>query len=379
MKPMSDLCWFCQRNTNLLLRSANQPEEVKSAAIKNAEEHLRIVGIERSYYKTTCDQCKQSLTQYLASNNLTQLPPGPYEPCSYPFCSHYSFDMAQQVHYPCDPLQPGPMYFLTPRKCGVFGVCNEALPQQVNFLIEEACDTGKGANNIVSKLHYFFAVHGMGEEVVYLHADNCTGQNKNNVMMQYLAWRVTTGLHKSITLSFLVVGHTKFSPDWCFGLFKKRLRVTKVGTLSDIEAVVNDSAVVNTAQLCGREDGTIIVPTYDWKAKFASTYRNIPQIKSYHQFHFTHNTPGTVHVKEHADTEVKHINIIRSPSTVPSPELPPTVTPRGLPPERQWYLYDHIRDFCPEDAKDLVAPLPSVPKPGPSAPPTPKRTRRTDT
>ena len=37
-------------------------------------------------------------------------------------------------------------------------------------------------------------------------------------MMQYLAWRVFAGLHKSITISFLIVGHTKFAPDWAFGL-----------------------------------------------------------------------------------------------------------------------------------------------------------------
>ena len=83
-------------------------------------------------------------------SGLSALPSGPAAPCSYPIASHYSFDMAQQVHYPCDPLQPGPMYFLTPRKCGVFGVCNEAILRQVNFLIEEACDTGKGANNIIN-------------------------------------------------------------------------------------------------------------------------------------------------------------------------------------------------------------------------------------
>ena len=116
-------------------------------AIKEAEEHLRVVGIERSYYKTTCDTCKQSLRGYLASNNFVSLPSDPAEPCSQPIAAHYSFDMAQQVCYPCDPLQPGPMYFLTPRKCGVLGVCNEALPRQINYLIEEACDTGKGANN----------------------------------------------------------------------------------------------------------------------------------------------------------------------------------------------------------------------------------------
>ena len=50
------------------------------------------------------------------------------------------------VHYPSNPFQPGPIYFLTPRKCGLFGVCCEGIPRQINFLIDEAVDTGKGAN-----------------------------------------------------------------------------------------------------------------------------------------------------------------------------------------------------------------------------------------
>jgi hypothetical protein len=41
--------------------------------------------------------------------------------------AHYSFHFAQQVHYPSNP-QPGPIFFKTPRKCGVFGVMAEAIP-----------------------------------------------------------------------------------------------------------------------------------------------------------------------------------------------------------------------------------------------------------
>ena len=108
-----------------------------------------------------------------------------------------------QVHYPTNPLQPGPIYFLTPRKAALFGICCEAIPRQVNFIIDEASDTGKGANTVVSMLDYFFDHHGLGETTVILHADNCCGQNKNNTMMQYLMWRAMTGLHHSITISFL--------------------------------------------------------------------------------------------------------------------------------------------------------------------------------
>ena len=86
-------------------------------------------------------------------------PPPPFsrsEPCSHDILAHYAFDMAQQVHYPSDPLQPGPIYFLTPRKCAIFGMCCESIPRQINYLIDEASDTGKGSNTIVSMLHHFF-------------------------------------------------------------------------------------------------------------------------------------------------------------------------------------------------------------------------------
>ena len=136
--------------------------------------------------------------------------------------------------------------------------------------------TGKGANNIISKLHYFLSVYEFEEEDVYLHADNCTGQNKINAMVHYLAWRVMTGLHRNITLSFLVVGHTKFSPDWCFGLFKKKFRVTKVGSLTDIERVVDDSIFRNSVVrrmevlLCLRMTGS---PTSAASLRWAPTLK----------------------------------------------------------------------------------------------------------
>ena len=60
-------------------------------------------------------------------------------------------------------------------------------------------------------LHHFLATHNFGEAHLHLHADNCSGQNKNRHVMQYLAWRVLSGLNKSITLSFLIVGHQVFA------------------------------------------------------------------------------------------------------------------------------------------------------------------------
>ena len=51
MKPMSDLCAQC------LLQAANLPESEKTAAIQDAPEQLCVAQLERSYYKTMCDDC----------------------------------------------------------------------------------------------------------------------------------------------------------------------------------------------------------------------------------------------------------------------------------------------------------------------------------
>ena len=74
-------------------------------------------------------------------------------------------------------MQPGPIYFKTLRKCAIFGIMCEAIPQQVNYLIDEASDVGKGANTTISYVHHFFEYHGLGETSVHLHADNCLDFN----------------------------------------------------------------------------------------------------------------------------------------------------------------------------------------------------------
>ena len=81
-------------------------------------------------------------------------------------------------------------------------------------------------------------------------------------------WHVLVGLHKEITISFLMVGHTKFAPDWCFGLFKKMYRKTKVGNIHDIAYILKQLARVNHPQLIGDYDGTIHFMSHDWSTFF---------------------------------------------------------------------------------------------------------------
>ena len=128
--------------------------------------------------------------------------------------------------------------------------------------------------------------------------------------MQYLAWRVLTGLNNRITLSFLIVGHTKLSPDWCFGLFKQVFRRSKVGCLDDIARVVEKSTVVNHAQLVGTQDGEVIVPTYDWAQFFDQPFRQkaLKGIKALHHLTFTRSHRGSVFVRDRVSSSERKLN-----------------------------------------------------------------------
>ena len=43
----------------------------------------------------------------------------------------------------------------------------------MNYLVDEACASSKGANTVMSYLHHYFDTHGLGEKKLILHADNC--------------------------------------------------------------------------------------------------------------------------------------------------------------------------------------------------------------
>ena len=349
-RPMSDLCWVCQRNNSHILRAVNIPEEMKSATLLTQETHLRRATSERSAYQLMCAQAKEAAQ----THGITELGRSDHPPSTF----HYSFDFAQQLHYPANPLQPGPIYFKTARKVQLFGIHAEGVSRQVNYLIDEASSVGKGANLVISLLHHFLATYGVGEANLRLHADNCSGQNKNNHMMRYLMWRVATGLNSSVSINFMVAGHTKFAPDWCFGLLKRLVRRTFISSLADVEAVCAASSVCNSSQLVGTQDGQPVVLCYDWASFLDGHFRRIPALLSLHVITVTADAPNTLSVRAYSDSAVTSLQIGKG--SLPE-GLPPIIRPQGLSLDRQKYLYREIREFCREGTEDLTCPPPLLP------------------
>ncbi|XP_062566358.1 uncharacterized protein LOC134228694 [Saccostrea cucullata] len=125
---------------------------------------------------------------------------------------HYSWDYAQQEPFPHHAQQVGPIFFKTPQKCNVSGVCCEG------------------------------SVPWIWRKTAYIHFDNCSGQNKNNFFLWSALWRVLVGLHATVEYSMMVAGHTKFDPDWNFGVRKVKWRSSTAETMNDIADTVRHSS-----------------------------------------------------------------------------------------------------------------------------------------
>ena len=328
----------CKRFDIVYRRSTSKSDEEKHAVLKQQEDHLAVASQARLHYRDMIAKAKSKK------------------------CMHISFDMAQQVHYPSNPLQPGPVYFKTPRKCAIFGITDESLPRQTNYLVDEAISIGKGCNSVISYLHHYLETHQSDEakNSLIIHADNCAGQNKNNYMLMYLAWRVAKGCHHRVELNFMIAGHTKFGPDLFFGIFKRRYRKEFVSSLDEIKHCIERSSTLNLGVLVGSQDGKVLVPTYDWSSYLQTYYRKIPGIKTAHQFVFDSKSPENVTIRQFSNST---LSATQSFNIKPiDNSMPDQLMPLGLPVDRQHYLYNNIREFCKEHCRDLVCPPVKIPK-----------------
>jgi len=367
--PKTDLCMTCEdfkKRLNSVESGLDENKEKQKIQIhKEALKHLNQTKKERLFYKAN----SKIANGYYQKIKPEELCKKFNKPNSKKILAHYSWDFAQQLHYPFEDQQVGPLFFKTPRKAQLFGVCNEGISCQHNYLIDEEHFPGKNANTVISLLDHFFTNYGLGEKWVHLTADNCAGQNKNNALIQYLMYRVFTGLHDKITLSFLIVGHTKFSPDGYFGLIKRHYRRSQVYSYEHLADIIEKSSN-NGHNVCVRTSGEnkYSVIYRDWTSWLSRYFTALNGISNYHHFRIEQNAPSVIVVKELKDS--KEIKVELSKKTFPFSKsqppkrLPHQVFPKGLSLKRQWYLYDQIRSHIPcESDKNKTCPTPKNPRP----------------
>ncbi|EDN71488.1 conserved hypothetical protein [Beggiatoa sp. PS] len=126
-QPRTDLCITCEnfkKEINKIVSDLDDKrDDEKSRIYKRALDHLEDAKKERSYYTA----CTQLAEKHYLRLGLKNMPTRSIKPNSRNIMQHYSWDFAQQLHYPYEDQQVGSIYFKTPRKAQLFGICCEGM------------------------------------------------------------------------------------------------------------------------------------------------------------------------------------------------------------------------------------------------------------
>src|SRR3954452_11751188 len=149
------------------------------------------------------------------------------------------------------------VYYLSARKVHLFGIQDEAIREQINYVLDENELLGKGSNSTLSLVFNGIKILNKGEKHLKITCDNAGEQNKNNTTLWFYIYLVIAGYYESIELNFMISGHTKFKCDGSFGLIKKLYRKTTVHYVNHVIDVIKRSSIarLNKVQHYNSKDG----------------------------------------------------------------------------------------------------------------------------
>ncbi|EGZ29749.1 hypothetical protein PHYSODRAFT_422571, partial [Phytophthora sojae] len=117
---------------------------------------------------------------------------------------------------------PSQWYFYSLLSVSCFGIYYENDGVQTNYIYDEST-SGKGSDQINSMLAHFIETKLVpsGKTKLTVYADNCSGQNKNNYVINFLLTLVDMAIFEHVGFKVFVKGHTKNSCDHGFGHIRK--------------------------------------------------------------------------------------------------------------------------------------------------------------
>jgi len=257
--------------------------------------------------------------------------------------------------------QVSKIYYLSPCKVHLFGIQDEAVRKQINYVLNENEIIGKGPNGTLSLIFDGIKKLNRGEKHLKITCDNAGGQNKNNVTIWFYLYLVICGYYESIELNFMIPGHTKFKCDGSFGLIKKLYRKTRVDCLDHVVEVIKKSspAGLNKAQCYEGGKGFQYL---DIKSILGIYFKKLPSIQRYQHFLFEASNLGTVKVQEVANGSFAEFNLLKTKKADIFEEIEALfilmLTPPPLDYKRQEYLYQNICPFVKDEYKDTICPKP---------------------
>ena len=174
--------------------------------------------------------------------------------------------------------QPGSTYYLQKLSHDIYGIVNHATNSSVVYLLDERIGPKNTDHTISYTMHYISNLPDWVRRV-HLFLDNTCSTNKNFYLMGWAWEMVQQGQLDFFRVSFLVAGHTKFSPDLLFSKIAKTYNSRDVFSTAELKADV----IAHYADVT-EDDGSIVRV---WREPVAKKFSKMPGIRSLHDFVFS--------------------------------------------------------------------------------------------
>jgi hypothetical protein len=207
-----------------------------------------------------------------------------------------------------------------------------------------------------------------GSKLLTIAADNCSGQNKNNMVLRLATYLVEKGYFKEVEILFYVRGHTKNACDREFNLMKLNFHKKNIYTFNTPREEYNLLTVL------GLQEGITVINVTadmfkDWDKHLNKLYKRLEggTILINHVFRVNKALGGTIIATSEDDHCAAFVQDIKKTRYVTAGEregilrvgIPETLDRPGLNLMKEVDLYKKWRKYVPIDLQDDICPKPS--------------------
>ena len=183
--------------------------------------------------------------------------------------------------------QPGSTYYLQKVSHDILGIVDHSEEKSTVYLFDERIGPKNTDHTISFLTHYWRTVSQQHPWIrrLAIFLDNATSTNKNKYLFSWAMEIVSREEVDHIHISFMIAGHTKFTPDRLFSQIGCTYKTEDVFAIKDLKSICDQY----TTTYIERGEGVLT-----WRDSLAAKYSDLPGVRKLHDFLVVKAHDGTV-------------------------------------------------------------------------------------
>ena len=294
---MTDYCDTCKhlkeqisRNqaiTNRLQQSGSASkaevralQSSKTDLEKELSDHKSTATKAREYYKASTDKCRQEWSTIMELSKIRSPTRSQRE---YLQTAQHCFTLTISADYQQSKLipywgrteQPGSTYCLQKVSHDILGIVDHSEEKSTVYLFDERIGPKNTDHTISLLTNYLNAISRQHPWIrrLAIFLDNASSTNKNRFLFSWAMEMVGRGDLDHFHISFIIAGHTKFTPDRLFSIIGSAYKKEDVFTITELKQICDQCATTYI------ETGDTV---FTWRETMGQKYTDLPGVHKYH-------------------------------------------------------------------------------------------------